>query len=370
MSSARIGSLDGLRAGSIVFVLYGHLVGTHGFPDVGALRLALGDMANLGVNVFFIISGFLITSLLIGERHRTGRVSLKGFYWRRALRLLPAAYAFLLAIVIAGQLGWIEIGREDLVVAATYLVNYDTTRAWSIGHLWSLSVEEQFYLLWPIGFVLLSERHALIAATLTFALAPVVRTIMHVAFAHTAYADLEIFPAVADGIAIGCVFALLRPWLLAQAWYLRCTASRWLWLLLPLIVVVNRARNHTIVDALAWPCMLVATAVLIEASTRRRGTWSWKILNWPPIAFVGTLSYSLYLWQQPFLNRHMDAWATAFPVNLLLAIMAALASYFLIERPFLRLRRSKPVELEGPDATTANAAVAASFEDPGAASSR
>ena len=339
MASRRISSLDGLRACSIAFVLQGHLAGTHGFPRVLEPGRMLGDLANFGVTIFFIISGFLITTLLMEERRQTGAVSLRGFYWRRARRILPAAYAFLLAIMLAAALGWVEVGRNDVVFAATYLVNYDVSRPWQFGHLWSLSVEEQFYLLWPFVFVFVKERHALMAAALAFVAAPLVRLAMHLAFPSGPYRDLEIFPAVADAIAIGCAFALLRPKLLQNAAYLRMTATPWLWLLLPLIIAVNRLRSYTFVDVLAWPWMLIAMTVLIESSTRCSGTLVSRFLNWRPLVFVGTLSYSLYLWQQPFLNRHMDSWATTFPVNILLACGAALLSYYLIERPFLRLRR-------------------------------
>ncbi len=338
MASGRIPSLDGLRAGSIVLVLLGHLHGSEGFYRAGLLD-SLGDLASLGVTIFFIISGFLITSLLMSERERTGDVSLKAFYLRRVLRIFPAFYTFILVIALADLAGWVHLSATDFAAALTYVVNYYPERPWNIGHLWSLSVEEQFYLLWPFVFIRLGERRAIIAAFVAFAVAPLTRAGMHLAFHSGPYRDLEIFPAVADGIAIGCAIALLRPWLLTQPAYLRFTASRWLMLLLPLIVIVNRQRGYTVVDLLAWPWMLLLMAVLVEASTRRTATWSGRLLNLRPVIFIGTLSYSLYLWQQPFLNRYLDAPATTFPLNLLLAFAAALASYFVIERPFLRLRR-------------------------------
>ena len=336
-AEGRIPSLDGLRAASIALVLFGHASGTAGFPKAAWLS-GFGDLANLGVNAFFIISGFLITSLLMGERASTGSVSLRGFYARRALRILPAAYVFILAIAIAGRLGWLQVGASDLAAALAYVVNFDAWRSWNIGHLWSLSVEEQFYLLWPLLFVRLAPRRALAAALAAFAAAPVVRTAVRV-LAPDPYRGLEIFPAVADGIAIGAVIAMLRPWLLTQAGYLRLTRSRWLWCLLPLIVLVNRYRGYAWVDLLLWPWMLVAGAVLIEASARRRGTWAWRVLNWRPVVVLGVLSYSVYLWQQPFLNRQVAAVATTFPLNLALALAAVALSYLLVERPFLRLRR-------------------------------
>jgi len=336
----RIPSLDGLRAVSISLVLYGHLEGGHGFPSIGITRW-FGDVAHLGVTVFFVISGFLITSLLMSERERTGTISLKNFYLRRTLRIFPAFYAFILALIAASVLGWIDLGGRDLAFALTYTVNYDADRSWNIGHLWSLSIEEQFYLLWPFVFLMLRERRAVIAAVLAFAAGPLVRLAMRLAFpAGSPWRDLEIFPAMADSIAIGCVLALLRPWLLEQAWYLRLTGSAWLAIVLvPLILAINSRLGYGLVDLVGSPILLVSIALLIEASTRRAQSLAGRFLNLPPVVFLGVLSYSLYLWQQPFLNRHLDTTPTSFPLNLALAFGCALLSYFLIERPLVGVRR-------------------------------
>jgi len=336
----RIPSLDGLRAVSIVLVLYGHLEGTRNFPHLGLARFG-GDLAHLGVTVFFVISGFLITSLLMSERQKTGTISLKGFYLRRILRIFPAFYVFILALVVADRLGWLHLSAADLGFSMTYTVNYYADRSWNIGHLWSLSIEEQFYLLWPLLFLVLRERHALIAALIAIVGGPLIRTAMHVVFPPASpWRDLEIFPAMADSIAIGCALALLRPWLLAQPWYMKLTGQAWLMLaLVPLILIVNKLLGYTIVDVIGSPIMLASIALLIEWSTRHADSIAGRFLNARPVAFVGVLSYSLYLWQQPFLNRHVDAAVTAFPLNLALAFTAALASYFLVERPLLGVRK-------------------------------
>lgn len=149
---------------------------------------------------------------------------------------------------------------------------------------------------------------------------------------------MSIFPAMFDYLATGCALALLRPWLLTQAWYLRLTASRWLWLAVPLVFLINKLDGYTLAMLLGSPVLNVCVALLLESSTRHVGTLAGRFLNWKPIAFLGLLSYSLYLWQQPFLNRHSDAWVNAFPQNLVFAFAAALASYFIIERAFLGLR--------------------------------
>jgi peptidoglycan/LPS O-acetylase OafA/YrhL len=337
--NGRIPSLDGLRAVSILMVLYGHLQGTRGFPALN-LHWWLGDVAHLGVIVFFVISGFLITSLLMQERQASGTVSLRKFYLRRTLRIFPAFYAFIFAMVVASHWGWVRMTATDLFYSLTYTMNYYPARSWTVGHLWSLSVEEQFYLLWPAVFLLLGERRALAAAMLAFVGGPVVRMAMRLVFAsHSPWRDLEIFPALADNIAIGCVLALLRPNLIIQPWYLRMTSSLWLFLVIPLIFSINRLLGYAAADLFGSPIMLIGIAVLIEATTRPGASLTVRLLNWKPVVFVGTLSYSLYLWQQPFLDRHRDTPLSAFPQNILLALVAAVLSYYLIESAFIRMRK-------------------------------
>src|SRR5207249_7673280 len=101
-----------------------------------------------GVTVFFVISGFLITGLLMREQGRSGQISLKRFYLRRAFRILPAFYTYILLVMACGALGLVEIKKYDAVWAALFTADY-REQPWVLGHSWSLAVEEQFYLLWP-----------------------------------------------------------------------------------------------------------------------------------------------------------------------------------------------------------------------------
>jgi peptidoglycan/LPS O-acetylase OafA/YrhL len=340
----RIPSLDGVRAISILMVVYGHLCGTLHFPvSIPEYGRWCGDVAHLGVLVFFVISGFLITSLLMSEREMTGSISLKRFYLRRIVRIFPAFYAFILVMAIGTVFGVVELTGRDFAYALTYMVNFEPNRGLPIGHLWSLSVEEQFYLLWPLTLLLLRERRALIVAVAAIFTGPLVRVairewIFHVD-PHSLNGMLTSFPATFDYLAAGCALALLRPWLLTRTWYLRLTASPWLVLAIPLVLLINRMGSHTMAILLGSPLMNVCIALLIESSTRHASSLAGRFLNWKPIVFLGVLSYSLYLWQSPFFNHRSSAWINAFPQNLLLAFLAALASYFLIERPFIRLRR-------------------------------
>lgn len=336
--SERIASLDGLRAISILLVIVGHLFGRSGAIADERARI-FSKTAHFGVEVFFVISGFLITTLLLNERTRSGTTDLLAFYMRRSLRIIPPFLVFMVAIVVASQLGWIHTTRADVVHALTYTTNYQFDPSWPLGHLWSLSVEEQFYLLWPLLFLRLSYRGAIIAALAMFAAAPLVRAVMHLLIHHDTYRDLPIFPAVADAIAAGCLVALLRPWLLAWSTYLRFTNSpALLWLLLP-TVVVNMFDGYTLVNLFGGPLVLASVAVLMEACTRKHTGPAGRLLNSRPLVFVGLISYSLYLWQQPFMNPRGHAAINVFPLNVALAVACALLSYFVVERPLMALRR-------------------------------
>jgi len=328
-------SLDGLRAISIALVILGHLGGTRGFRR---FELGVGDYAHVGVVVFFVISGLLITHLMLSEHKKKGRVSLKLFYARRSLRLFPASYAYIACVSILWLAGNVHLEARDLWHAVTYTANYLPGGSWEFGHLWSLSVEEQFYLLWPFAFITLGPRRAVWVAASVILLGPVARTATWLFLRGTPYRDLNMFPVVADSLAMGCLLANVMSWLEGQGWYLRLFRPVYSVLLFTTILLINRYMYHTVVWVFGTSVLNVSLAILIHRSIYRSRDWMAQVLNWKPIAFVGVLSYSLYLWQQLFLNRNSSAWVNAFPQNLGFAIAASLGSYVLLEKPLLKLR--------------------------------
>ena len=332
----RIPSLDGLRAVSISLVLFGHSTGTLGFP-VSGQRFAL---AEAGVRIFFVISGFLITKLLLEEMDRTGTVSLRGFYRRRVLRIFPAFYTYWLITAALTLTGYLAISHRQLAYAATYVINYVTDRPWSLGHLWSLAVEEQFYALWPLTLFLLGRRRSFYVAGGVFLLVPLVRLGQFHFLPSYRLGICEEFHTIADCIATGCLLAGCRDWLWENESYRRFLSS-WKFWLAPLTALAGIVMG--LHPRLNWligiPLFNVAIAVCIDRWTRfPAADYFAALLNWKPLIVGGVLSYSLYLWQQPFLNRYgHHAW-NRFPLNLALAFAAASASYLLIEKPFLKLR--------------------------------
>ena len=140
--SSRIPSLDGLRAISIALVILSHLVYIEGFPLPKAIDpLWFDRLGPLGVRVFFVISGFLITSLLLQELETNKSINLGKFYFRRTLRIFPPYYFFILVMIILNKFNWVALSSKDIIHAFTYTVNYYPERSWVIGHGWSLSVE-------------------------------------------------------------------------------------------------------------------------------------------------------------------------------------------------------------------------------------
>jgi peptidoglycan/LPS O-acetylase OafA/YrhL len=258
---------------------------------------------------------------------------------RRAYRIFPAAYAFLAVMAVLEATGVIHLLRHDLLAAATYTTNFHQPRAWWLGHLWSLSVEEQFYMLWPAVVLLAGTRRAVWLAALALVVAPATRVGVWFLWPTLRPYVGEAFPTIFDAIAAGCVLAAVRPRLAASRAYVRFSGSA-AFAVVPLAVLgaallSGRPRLDLVVGQAVQN---LGIALVIERCIRLPdGAWG-RLLNSRPLVGVGALSYSFYLWQQPFINRHATGWAHAFPVSVALAAGLALASYHLVEQPFLRLR--------------------------------
>jgi peptidoglycan/LPS O-acetylase OafA/YrhL len=332
----RIPSLDGLRAMSICFVLLGHLVGTQGFPGVG--RVVPGTLAAFGVRVFFVISGFLITSLLIQEEQKTGKISLRHFYLRRTLRIFPPFYAFVGLMALASAVHLIHLRRFDLLAAMTYTTNYHHNRAWFLGHAWSLAVEEQFYLLWPFVVTFLGSKRASIIALGAVLVCPILRLALMTFTPSLRPGIGETFATVADSIATGCLLACWRGRLDAWPRLAAFLRGRWFWIVPGVALAAAFTPSAKLECFVGQTVANVGIALLIDRVVRFSESAPGRLLNARPVVFVGMLSYSLYLWQQPFLDHDDHMTINRFPLNIVLAVGAALTSYYLVERPALRLR--------------------------------
>src|SRR5277367_1468868 len=204
-NQGRLPGLDGLRAVSIAGVLAVHCSETSGFPSLGPLDFFIRN-GGFGVDIFFVLSGFLITSLLLKEENRFGSFSISAFYLRRCIRILPPALAYLTAMLLAGFIGLTGVTFTEWAEAAGFLRNY-VGKAWETGHYWSLAVEEQFYFAWPLLLLILPRRFRIPFGIAGVLIAPFWR-----------YANLRFgmvanpfrFDMHCDALLVGCLLAFLR----------------------------------------------------------------------------------------------------------------------------------------------------------------
>ena len=317
----RIPSLDGLRAISILLVIVGHASGKN----------RLNDLAIFGVHIFFVISGFLITSLLQDEYSKTGKINLLAFYRRRCFRIFPAAFAY---IFIIGAL--VPSSRSGLPYVLTYTVSWHVAKTPIIFfHLWSLSIEEQFYALWPL-VLLLSFRNRAKVAWGAVLFSGMFRLCIALGVLHLGPEFIHFsFPGCADSIAAGCLLAIYEPRIKARLGWM--TSS-------PAIALAAVACAHTLAGlfwgygnfvGLSWLCSLwgivpILIALFVWIMIERR---DW-ILNNRVAVIVGVGSYSIYLWQQPFTYGTLPR-----PLAFSLVAVLAAASYYMVERPMIAVGR-------------------------------
>jgi peptidoglycan/LPS O-acetylase OafA/YrhL len=289
--------------------------------------------------VFFVISGFLITTLLLKEWSDTGRISLRDFYLRRLFRIFPACYVFLLVMAILNWTGSIQLRPNDLLCGFTYTINNHPDRSWSVGHLWSLSVEEQFYIMWPMVLYFFGRLTGFRVALGVFLAAPLFRMTMLLFIPASRNLLGSFFPTIADAIAAGCMLAYLQTDLSRSQKY-RAFISSWRFSGLVLGILVLAYPISTKLSMLVEQSLLnLAIAICIHRCVLIPDDWIGRILNSRGFSAAGVLSYSLYLWQQPFINRESSAIMQSFPANVLLAMAAAVLSYRLVEKPFLKLKK-------------------------------
>ena len=350
-SQARIiPTLDGWRAIAISLVMVHHagtaLYGEKEYWSHGATRFG-----TIGVPIFFGLSGFLICKLLLDELAENKRISLSGFYVRRAFRILPP---FLLFVSIIALLGCMKSPLE-LISSVFFFRNYVPDAATGVytAHLWSLSVEEHFYLIWPCLLILLSKTRRPLLATAAFAIgiglwrsldlhlhllaqfAPALDTSMRT--------DLRL-----DGLIWGCCAAFVlnneraRSVLQGRAGIVLLIASAGLFLI-QFFVPIPLAGTWF---SLSIPCMMLGTVT-------HPANFIGRLLSLKPLAWVGRISYSLYLWQQLFLvpswERHAIPAVQSLPWNIAITFACAALSYYFVEKRFIRIGRRLSAQLVQPE---------------------
>lgn len=331
----RVPALDGIRAVAVLMVMVCHF--DHGqFTEGGVV----------GVTMFFTLSGFLITSLLLGEHSARGRIHVGRFYRSRALRLFPALavlLALLVPLTLAGLPTGITTGLTLSVIG--YASNWyllatatDGQVHWSaLSHTWSLAIEEQFYLVWPLVTIVALRRGRRTLLALSFAGAGICLLLALLPGASTLATYVSAYALFA-----GCAFAV---WLRGRA---VVRPPRWLATAALVLLVLTLPMRHQLVGFVLAPVLvLVAIWVVVHVPVPWLGS---RIPVW-----IGRRSYGLYLWHVPI------AWVMAdirgvpgvvtTSLGVALSFLYCAVSWTFVETPFLRLKKALDTEDRAPRAT-------------------
>lgn len=289
-----------------------------------------------GVRVFFVLSGYLITMLLRKELRKTDRIDWKRFYVKRAVRLMPAFYAYMIFMAFMTGFDLLPLHLKDFAFSLAYIMNYYPHGGpWAVGHFWSFSIQEQFYLLWPLAIVLGGEKRmpkVLIAAMIA---APLVRLTLLPWKMQMGTVYGTMFPSVCDAIAAGCLLAVICEQLHKKQWYMKFLSSSWYLVLIPATLCLELMLPESMKLVVGQSLLNIAITITVDGCATFDKSRIGVILNSRPLVAFGQMSYSIYLWQQPFLNHEQHASWTQFPMNIVLALSCAVASYYLLEKPFL-----------------------------------
>lgn len=344
LQSSYFPALDGLRGLSILIVLLGHF----GINKLIYKYRLLID-GDIGVHIFFVISGFLITTLLLKEKLRNGHISVRYFYIRRALRILPVAWLFLLFLVILNIVLRLHIFTLDFIQAVCFVKNFPIGSSYYTAHFWSLAVEEQFYLVFPVLLILSVDWYFFIAlAVITIVpLGCVLGYYWPSFFGNLIWVKLCMYvfwrgPVV---ILIGSVFAICMFKNIIPL--KKLCMNYWLGITLLFVAIIIRTPSflyYAKYIAQYLSNILVAFVVVLALQP---GTSLAKVLSSKLMVRIGILSYSLYIWQQLFVGSNpWQPWMHGLYghplwqliiLKLIATFLIAICSYA-FERRFLKIK--------------------------------
>lgn len=344
--------LDGLRACAIVLVICSHLLLTE-IPLWFRSIFEYWNAGTVGVRLFFLISGFLIATLLNNELSQTGRINFAKFFMRRVLRIFPAYYFYLFVLTVLSIWGIISIDSSAIVFALFYIQNLNAFQnttvfpsSWLVNHAWSLSVEEQFYILFPFLLKKIASvvTNHLFKSLMVMTMVCSFFRVLNYSFPEISLLTGGVFFMHCDFLFYGVVLAILldrhREQLKKKLFRLRY------WLLLmatAILVLSSRVEYYSALHFLvSGNLILFSNLYILLCFLLFPNSTLGHMLETKPLRLIGKLSYSLYIWQQLFLGS-TDLWLTqkfltAFPTNIFVIFICACCSFVFIEKPFLKLK--------------------------------
>jgi peptidoglycan/LPS O-acetylase OafA/YrhL len=344
--STYIPTLDGWRAVSIALVILHHSQVRCTVPFLGAVLQSLSKVGEIGVELFFAISGLLICSRLLDEESKHGTISLKGFYLRRSFRILPAALLYLFVVAMLAAFHVIPLVPADWFGALLFFRNYTMVLEylrhsplalhWYTGHFWSLSMEEHFYLILPAVLVVFRRTRLSVLGGLAVSVALWRLVLVHVL--HRDYQILFRTDTHVDALLIPAMIALaLFPLLRNRA--ARRFVPAWsfpIWVVLEIGLLATKVPAFLTWQAIIIPLLILSTALHPNALPG-------SILEFLPIRWIGWISYSLYLWQQLFFGTNLVGSPQGLallrepPISFVALLLCASFSYYVVEKPCIRL---------------------------------
>ncbi|MDD2943355.1 MAG: acyltransferase [bacterium] len=343
--TVRLPCLDGLRALSIAIVLIGHFFFS-----------GRGGGAALGVYIFFVISGFLITTLLFYEREKSGAVDVIGFYVRRIFRLFPVLALYVAAVISCAIFLKLDFSNLEIVSVALYFTNYymsylalhGSELVLPFGVLWSLAVEEHFYLFMPLVFSFVKTPKGVLKAAVLVVLFSLLVRVGYASFFPElsgkllAYRNSETrFDSIAFGVALAAVFQLRSADFLANVF-----GMSWVfWSGVILMVIAGVVPGSYYKETIRFTIISVGALVVVAGAVFGKGDGVvFRFLNLSPVVLVGKMSYSLYIW-----HGGVDLFLSAFGgevvehsgiERLFLTFSLAYISFRYIETPMIALGRT------------------------------
>jgi peptidoglycan/LPS O-acetylase OafA/YrhL len=336
-----IKGFDSLRGVSIIFVLLTHLGLRRLLPDTFFVQERIWKIISgtTGVQIFFTLSGFLITRILLHEYHEFKDINFTYFYKRRFLRLLPPLIAFYITIAILMHLKVIDSTGYGLLFSFFYLYNFVPNKFYTgeLGHTWSLALEEQYYLIWPFVISFLNKKTASVLIFLVL-LACVISVYLYPELIITkGYRSERWFiPAVAP-IMVGSFFAWLinKQDPLYSNYFTNEKTTIWAGLILFLFPL------YTPILELSFVIQSIGVSIILIWIMYNQESKLTCILSNRPLTYIGTISYGIYVYQGLFLRTGPsgDLWIQQFPQNIILTLLTATLSFHFLEKPVLRLKR-------------------------------
>ena len=344
VNCSKLPGLDGLRGICILFVLIGHFSFGSAFNSQSAISA-------IGVQIFFVISGFLITTLLLKEKIRNGSISLINFYIRRAYRILPVVLLFLLILFFLNKIFGLGLGNRSFITSIFFIRNMPLPGMGDLetGHLWSLSIEEQYYLLFPF---LLRKLKVKTYKRLSVILIVSITTVSlcfykNIGLFHASQVIhivslvfVNLFSISTAMILIGSFLSVImfeNPKLVDNP---RIGPSLSL-LLFPVAIAIRTPLSGLYVPFVSDVLFALLIGIVIILNLKNSAIQR-KVFNNKILSYLGVLSYSIYIWQQLFTQyqpwRNLFPYADSILLNGILLVIVSNISYWLYEKKFLLIK--------------------------------